>query len=66
MIAENLIVNVVPNPSATDFFLTFDSQHTHAVQITVADMNGHVVHESMASSTESVRIGDSLDRVFIS
>jgi uncharacterized repeat protein (TIGR03803 family) len=62
MIAENPIVNVVPNPSATDFSLTFDSQHTHAVQITVADMNGHVVHKSMASSTESVRIGDSLDR----
>ncbi|HEY0743645.1 MAG TPA: choice-of-anchor tandem repeat GloVer-containing protein [Chryseosolibacter sp.] len=60
--AQDALVGVSPNPSTTDFEISFATPDAKDVAITITDSNGMVVHESVASAAESQRVGQGLQK----
>jgi hypothetical protein len=59
---EEQMVDVSPNPTTTDFAIGLNSSITQPVLITITDMHGTVVHESLVSEIESTRVGEKLGK----
>jgi uncharacterized repeat protein (TIGR03803 family) len=64
MIAEEnkTTFSVSPNPTTTDFAISVNSPDVKEVSITITDMNGFVVYQSVVSVLETRRVGDGLPK----